>query len=290
MIGPGWTFGWRNVRDASFVWRTVWYSFLPLLLLFSGPTIDANTVSAPHVKVELVAEDKSIEPGRDFWVAVHFELEKQWHVYWANPGDSGEPPRVEWSLPAGFSAGPIEWPYPRRFQHSTIVDYGYEDDVLLLAKIHPPASVGAAAPLAASVKWLVCREICIPGRAQLSLTLPVQQGPPSKDPKQKALLDATRARLPRPMPRTWEAKAVIQQDHTVLDLRTGKREPSAYFFPLEAEQIENAAPQEASPIAGGIRIKLKNSSQLLKPFARLKGVVVFANGRAFLVDAPVVAP
>jgi thiol:disulfide interchange protein DsbD len=236
----------------------------------------------------LVAEEKSIEPGRDFWVAVHFELEKEWHVYWVNPGDSGEPPRVEWSLPAGFSAGPIEWPYPRRFQQSTIVNYGYEDDVLLLAKIHPPASV-AAAPLAANVKWLVCREICIPGRAQLLLTLPVQQGTPSKDPKQKALLDATRARLPRPMPRTWEAKAVIQQEHTVLDIRTGKREPGAYFFPLEPEQIENAAPQEASPTAGGIRIKLQNSSQLLKPFARLKGVVVFANGRAFLVDAPVVA-
>ena len=62
------------------------------------------------VKVELVAEDTSIQEGKPFWVAIHFLPEEGWHLYWKNPGDAGAAPDVEWKLPEGFSVKPLLWP------------------------------------------------------------------------------------------------------------------------------------------------------------------------------------
>src|ERR1700757_2228491 len=70
----------------------------------------ATGVPIPHGTLELIAEKNWITAGHPFNVALRFELEKGWHVYWVNPGDSGEPPRVTWDLPAGIKAGAIEWP------------------------------------------------------------------------------------------------------------------------------------------------------------------------------------
>jgi hypothetical protein len=74
-------------------------------------------------------------------------LEKGWHIYWINPGDSGEPPRVTWQLPPGFNPGVLEWPAPRRLVTSSIVDFGYEDAVTLIVPVHAETSL-AAQPLA----------------------------------------------------------------------------------------------------------------------------------------------
>src|SRR6185503_2738803 len=97
-----------------------------------------------------------------------------WHVYWRNPGDSGEAPRITWTLPAGLSAGALEWPMPHRLPAGPLVNFGYEGETLLAAPITVAPDV-AAAPLAlrALAKWLVCnQDECIPGSATLALTLP----------------------------------------------------------------------------------------------------------------------
>jgi thiol:disulfide interchange protein DsbD len=88
--------------------------------------------------VDLIAEDAAIVPGQTFQAGFKFNLEKGWHVYWINAGDSGDPPRIQWKLPAGFEAGPIEWPAPVRLPVSSLMDYGYEDKVLLMVPIHSP--------------------------------------------------------------------------------------------------------------------------------------------------------
>src|SRR5712692_4813107 len=95
----------------------------------------ASAASIPHGTVELVAENQWIAPGRQTYFGLNFQLEKGWHIYWVNPGDSGQPPRVEWHLPAGLNAGEIEWPAPRRFRTSNIVDFGYDRAVMLLVPI-----------------------------------------------------------------------------------------------------------------------------------------------------------
>lgn len=252
---------------------------------------DSHALSGPHVQVELVSERDAIAAGQDFWIGLHFRLEEGWHVYWSNPGDSGQPPSVQWELPAGFQAGPIVWPYPERLEHAPLVDYGYERDVLLMARIHSPksAQIQGKVELAANAKWLVCREICIPGKMRLSLTLPVQPAGEAPGPARNQLFETARRRLPRPLPANWRAAVSSERDRFELSIETGKPETQAVFFPLEAEQIENSAPQIVTATKQGARISLRKSEHLLKPIGTLNGVVVFSSGRAFLIHAKVSA-
>ena len=143
--------------------------------------------------------------------------------------------------------------------------------------------------LNATVKWLVCREICVPGRADLALTLPVRTGTSGPPSSTHSLFAKARADLPRPTPKSWKVTAKLDEHRFVLNVDTGKRETAATFFPLEPNQIENAAPQKASPFARGIRIEMQKSDQLLKAPLRLKGVLVFASGQGYVIEAPVTA-
>src|ERR1035437_6448728 len=97
-----------------------------ILLLFLLPDARASAAAIPHGTVDFVAENQWIAPGRQIYFGLNFQLDKGWHIYWVNPGDSGQPPKIEWHLPPGLSAGKIEWPAPRRLGTSTIVDFGYD--------------------------------------------------------------------------------------------------------------------------------------------------------------------
>jgi thiol:disulfide interchange protein DsbD len=246
----------------------------------------------PHGTLELVAENQSIAPGHDAYLGLHFQLEKGWHIYWINPGDSGEPPRVKWQLPAGLSAGAIEWPTPRRLGTPTIVDFGYEDEVTLIVPMHADAKLASqeSAQLGAEVKVLVCREICIPGKAQLSLTLPIKSQPPVPDAQASDLFAAARKSLPQPAPRNWRFSVDDAKDSFVLSANLGHQVSQAVFFPLAESQIDNAAPQKLLPTAAGFRLTLRKSAQLLKPIERLKGVLILSADPAYLIDAPLSKP
>jgi DsbC/DsbD-like thiol-disulfide interchange protein len=273
---------------------------LPLvLLLFSAPPRGAwgNQAADTHGSLQLISEQQSIEPGHEFWIGLRFDLEKGWHIYWVNPGDSGEPPKVSWELPAGFRAGDLQWPAPHRLDHPPLTDFGYEGEVLLLAPLyaptHPPARLaggGGNTTLGADVKWLVCRDICIPAHQRVTLTLPIEpikEGAPKSDPKWRALFERTRARLPQPAPSNWKSTVLAEEKDFVLSIDSGASQAQATFFPLEPLQIENAAPQRASAMPRGIRLTLEKSDQLLKPITNLRGVIVLGNGQAYRIDAPV---
>ncbi len=108
-------------------------------------------------------------------MGVLFDLEKGWHIYWVNPGDSGEPPKIKWQLPAGFEAKEIRWPTPVRLGGGTVIDYGYEGRVLLPVSIRVPASYASAKPvmLSADIRYLICREVrAYRRRPQASLSIP----------------------------------------------------------------------------------------------------------------------
>lgn len=114
------------------------------VLLSCAASLRAAGTPIPHGTLELVSENQWIAPGHTIHLGLHFQLENGWHIYWVNPGDSGEPPLVKWQLPAGVKADEIEWPTPRRLGTSSIVDFGYEDDVMLLVPLR--AGAAAAAP------------------------------------------------------------------------------------------------------------------------------------------------
>jgi DsbC/DsbD-like thiol-disulfide interchange protein len=266
---------------------------LAVASLFCAVGARAAGAPIPHGTLELVAENQWITAGRTIHVGLHFQLEKGWHVYWVNPGDSGEPPRVKWQLPAGVTAGEMEWPTPRRLGTATIVDFGYEDDVMLIVPLRAWAGVVAQGPgqgtaqLSAEVKVLVCREMCIPGKAQVSLTLPVKSQAPAPDAQTAALFAAARRAVPRPAPANWRISVADARDSFALAAKLGQGVPQAIFFPLEESQIKDAAPQQFVAVPGGFRLTLQKSDQLLKPIARLRGVLVLAGDRGYIIDVPV---
>ena len=258
-----------------------------VLILFPEARVSAATI--PHGKVDFVAENQWITPGRQTYFGLNFQLEKGWHIYWVNPGDSGEPPRVGWHLPAGLSAEEIEWPAPRRLGTSSIVDFGYSDAVTLLIPLRVSSKLptNQVVKLGVDLKVLVCREICIPGKAQLSLSLPIKSMPPEVDARSGDLFTAARMSLPRKAPRNWEFIVSDQKDAFVLTANLGRQTKRAIFFPLEGSQIDNSATQKIVPVATGFQLTLRKSDQLLKPIERLKGVLELSAHQATIIDVPI---
>ncbi len=196
------------VRSSQLKWKSVALVVLSLGLA-ARAIADERPVSILHGTVELLSEQESIQPGRAIHLGLHFRLEKGWHIYWINPGDSGEPPRLEWRLPAGLRAGAIEWPAPSRLPIPPLMDYGYEGEVLLPMPIASTAglAVGGEVVLSADMKAIVCREVCVPAKAQLSLSLPVRAERPRESAETAAMFSAARKALPKPAPANWRPSA-----------------------------------------------------------------------------------
>lgn len=239
-----------------------------------------------HAKVELIAEQNTAPAGKPLWVGVLFRLDPGWHIYWKNPGDSGQPPQVEWQLPQGFTAGSILWPVPIRMVTGSIVDYGYEGQVLLMVPISSQSKQNTMLPNAsADLKYIVCREICIPGKAHLALV----PSPNSDDKQLLSLFRQTRQELPKPMPRSWKLVVESNKSQFILTVRGGSQISKASFFPMEPDQVDNSSSQPFASNRAGFQLTLKKSDQLIKPISTLKGLIVVGTGQAFEVTAPVIS-
>ena len=146
--------------------------------------VPAGFAAAPDeqpVKVELIAEQASVQPGGRTRIGVHFELEEGWHIYADPPGDAGLPTTITWMAPRGVMVGPIQWPKPERFvDPGDIRTSGYSGVVVPYSTVTLPTRQldGDAVVLRAQVSWLACHELCIPGKTELELTLPVSEQPP----------------------------------------------------------------------------------------------------------------
>jgi DsbC/DsbD-like thiol-disulfide interchange protein len=250
----------------------------------------AAQIPVQHARVELLSRQVSASPGANLQLGVHFVLEPGWHIYWTNPGDSGQPPVFKWRLPAGFTVGEVLWPRPERMQPAPqLADYGYHGEVLLPLALHVPPAFNSRTPaeIGLEAKWLVCREVCIPEHAQLRLALPAA-GPAAMNGSSSAHLFAmTEKLLPQPLPRGWKASATSVKDEFVLAISAGKPITRAVFFPLEPGQIDNPAPQKVQSSRAGARMILKKSDLLLKPVAVLRGVLVIPGWPAYRIEAPV---
>ncbi|MEW5795143.1 MAG: protein-disulfide reductase DsbD domain-containing protein [Candidatus Zixiibacteriota bacterium] len=128
------------------------------------------------VWAELVASTDTARMGEPFEVGVLLKIDPEWHVYWKYSGDAGLPTDIRWTVPDGWSVGELQWPIPTRFvENGPLTTYGYVDSVLLTAEVRPPDNIepGAAVRLGAQVNWMVCHDECIPGKATLTLDLPM---------------------------------------------------------------------------------------------------------------------
>jgi len=204
------------------------------------------------VQASLIAEPQQVRGGEPFWVAVSLRMAEHWHTYWRNPGDSGLATEVTWTLPPGFTAGPIVWPVPQAIPVAHLVNYGYEGEVMLLTQITPPKDAAPNPEIKADVNWLVCQKECIPGEASLSLAWPGDAAP----------FDAARAQVAQPAP--WTASIASSADGYMLRVAAkglkSETIKAVQFLPHGETLIEHAAVQPLGIDADGLTLQLKRST------------------------------
>ncbi len=149
-----------------------------------------------HTEVGLLLADRSVRPGDTTQVGIRLRMDKGWHTYWVNPGDSGAATEVKWTLPDGITVGPLQWPVPEIFAVSGLTTYVYHDEVLLMAPLHVGATVAPGNyELKAEISWLECEQLCLPGSASQRVALEV--GPTRVAADAASQFTEARRRLPR---------------------------------------------------------------------------------------------
>ncbi len=138
--------------------------------LFSATTFGAQT------KVRLVLSAESAQPGETILAAVQMKMPPGWHTYWKNPGDSGSPTEIEWTLPEGISAGEIQWPIPRKdviaAGDSKFITYVFDEEAVLLVPLKIGSNISSGEKkISAKVSWQECEKICVLGSANVSANL-----------------------------------------------------------------------------------------------------------------------
>jgi thiol:disulfide interchange protein len=264
------------------------------LLAECMPGVAASTsADAAHLHVQLVVPASALTAGGPADAGLYFKLEPGWHVYWKNAGDSGEPPRMKWTLPDGISAGPLQFPVPKRLPLGPLMDFGYEDEVLFPFQLKVAANAKSGpAVLHAKVDWLVCREVCIPGKAELETVRTVAPEAPkgaTVDPDGQ-LYARLSNRVPPGPPPTFKAGFERTATGFRLTLLTGQKETQASFFPADQNVLDNPATQKLTPTAKGLTLDLKKDANLTTNPAQLRGVIELSNGRAYDIAAPAGAP
>ncbi|MGA7724783.1 MAG: thioredoxin family protein [Opitutaceae bacterium] len=244
-------------------------------------------VARAQVTASLVSADASVAPGRPFTVALRLVHKPHWHSYWINPG-TGLPTTLKWSLPAGWTAGDIQWPAPMLLKDTrgNVIGNGYDGDLLLPVTLTPPGDLkpGATAVLAAEAEWLMCQDECVPGSAKLSLSLPVSADTPEPDPVMGARIREVLSGLPVADP-SWIVSATRDATSVVLSVRprdaAGGPAHSAdglHFF-SEDGTIASDLPQKAqSDGRGGLVLTLPIASDGPANAPRLVGVLTSSQG------------
>ena len=259
--------------------RLAAYSIVCLSLFALAPQGQGQTYQGKElVKAELLADTNAVVPGKPFTVGLLLRMAPGWHTYWKFSGDAGLPTELKWKLPAGWKVGEIQWPIPlKTIDPGDIQTYGYENEVLLMQEITPPAKIdNSSVALAADANWLVCERICIPGSATLQLELPTST---ASEPKNSDLF----ARFRRLLPQSWpEPKiATANWTRTGSDLRLGVKSatlpnyPSADFYPLPQGETVVGHPRVESRSTNEIvfRVPIESSG---KNLSSMQGLVVFS--------------
>ena len=261
-----------------------------------APNADAETDS---VQASLLADAEAATPGGSFTLGVRLKMKPHWHTYWVNPGEYGTPTRIKLAGPSAFEFGEVQWPLPTKIDAPGGLSYGYEEEVLLLVpvKVSQDVKPGGDSTITADVSWLSCKEACVPGKAKLTLALPVRaEGKPAN----RELFDTWRQRLPVPKDQAPVAGAVAVVEHDPngspkpgFVVRWKKSPRKVEWFPVstKAIAIEDVGVDDT---VHGTHVTYKPT--VFKPDqaagGRVEGVLVYedAAGKRRGVNLPVTVP
>ncbi|HEX7381466.1 MAG TPA: thioredoxin family protein [Nevskiaceae bacterium] len=237
---------------------------LPVGAAAAEPGSSARTA---HLQVSLLSENSALAAGQTNWLALELKPQRGWHTYWKNPGEAGQATNIRWQLPNGVTAGPITWPTPTQLETAGFIDYGYDTPTALLIPLQVAKDAAAGTTtLAAHVSWLVCKDICIPGDAELHLALPTTQGPARPNSVNAALFAAARARLPQAISGTHAAHYRVADGRFTVELQAADLPHGrAFFYPLTGALVDYSAPQYAVRGAQGWRVSTAQSRHFQAP-------------------------
>ena len=210
-----------------------------------------NTVVTEQVRAELLAHaPDGADAGKTVWVGLQLSHKPEWHTYWKNSGDSGQPTTLSWSLPDGVTAGEINWPVPQKIRIGTLANYGYENTVLLpvpltITPSFKPPLLANDIEVKLKAAWLVCKKECIPEEGEFVVRIPVK----GSTAVHGAVFDATQKATPRALPNIAggsipASRAVIDGNQIVFEVQglpTDLRGKTLAFFPETPEVIETSA-------------------------------------------------
>jgi thiol:disulfide interchange protein len=273
-------------------------AFLAFCLSLSAVFLAGAAGAQPpeHVKPVLAAQTQGAAPGSTLYVALVQAIDKGWHTYWRNPGDAGEPTKITWTLPAGWRAGDIVWPAPKRLPVGPLMNYGYEDEAILATPIEVPADakIGETAHIAAKAQMLVCADVCVPQDADLTLDVPITATGGVADPIWGAKIAAALAAAPKPsgLTATYQLAGQTLKVAIAGPALAGLSGADAYFYPETPGLIDQAKPQAIDLGAQGVTFTATTGADLKPgaPPAAVAGVVETADGHAFEIDAPAGPP
>jgi thiol:disulfide interchange protein/DsbC/DsbD-like thiol-disulfide interchange protein len=285
---------WKSMRRCmskirwSTYTRALAGAFLASALVQTAATGQFQTISGSrqHTSVRLVADVASVQPGRNFVVGVIMKMDKGWHTYWKNSGEAGLPTTIDWELPEGLLADEIRWPLPEKhIEEGDVLTYGYSDETILLVPITVSRNLLTTSPvtLRATVNWLECERICVPGKSTVELKIPLSNASPH------AANSALFARYLQQVPGPLAASSGIRVNSVLKDqsveihvmgdgnrnrIVTGANAPD--FFPEPIDKVTFGRTSMAAKDGGTvIRLPLTASERVTGP-AVLRGVLVYS--------------
>lgn len=245
-------------------------------------SVSASSAYDGHVEASLISARDAVRPGESFPAGLKLELRDGWYVYWRNPGDAGLPPSLNWQLPPGWGAASLAWPAPVRLEDSSLTNFGYNDTVILPLTLNAPsaARTGTRANLRAKAEWLECREICVPGSADLAFTVGIE-----KTSRERAGDAAAIASSLSMVPRPSAAAVAALRDGDNVRLRLKGRHPLAEFFPAEPLIFKNArATVSVSPLETELTLEQDVGMEIP---ARVEGVLLRPGSPPVEISVPV---
>ncbi len=263
-----------------------------IVSLWASISVQAKSVKSNHVEVELIPESTSIEPGRSINIGIRMVMDKHWHTYWTNPGgEIGLPTKISWNLPKGFSVGEIQWPYPHKFVDELLegelplVSYGYEGEILLISSLNVPVNLqaGSEISLAASIKWLACETMCIPGSATIQLSLPVLDQPSEIDARWRKLFSQGLDHIPLNASE-WAIEATLSDNDKLTFIIAPPKDLDLYnitdisFVPLTSQTIIDHMPQTHASERGVHELSLTVNPKNIKANDYIEGILIAKEG------------
>jgi thiol:disulfide interchange protein DsbD len=258
------------------MWMRLW-----ILLMATLAVLNAQ---AAHTRVELLLSHDSIRPGQAVTAGLLLKMDNGWHTYWQNPGASGIPTSIKWTLPPGLKAGEIRWPLPEKLLEEDLTTYIHGGEAMLLVPITVEASAAEGEIiLKAEVSWLECEVACLPGSDTVSANLKISHEDIPSISNQKintGLQNVPGSGTSLSATVRWDGP--ITKDTRTLRLEWKVTGPitDADFFPSADESFEITGPTERLNAPNGT-VQLRKT---LKKFAgdwpkTISGVAVQINGK-----------